>query len=105
MKKFFTGGAALALVVLGFGISNQFINDHTMKNCTVQFASNPFNTPSKSTVNTSCGYVYLDFHMKNGGPTNPDALVKMNEAVHSGKPVDIKATGLIPAAYEITVSK
>lgn len=104
MKKFFGGAGFLILAVIGFGMTNQLVNDRTMENCTVYTASNLFNTPAQSSLTTSCGYVYINSHIKNGF-INPDAITKMNEAVHSGKPVNIKATGFIASAYEITVSK
>lgn len=92
------------VVLTVFGISSQFVNDHTLKNCTVNFASQPFNLPAKSAVWTSCGFVNLNAHWKNG--LNLGKMTEMNEALHSGKPVDIKVTGfLVSSAYEITVSK
>lgn len=104
MNKFFTGATVMVIAVTGFGISSQVTNDRNMKNCTVNFASNPFNNVGKSSVLTSCGYVYVAAHSKNG--LDFGAITEMNEALHSGKPVDIKATGIgFAAAYEITISK
>ena len=104
MSKF---GAALAVMVIAvssLGIASQNVNDRTMENCTVDFASNPFNNAGKSSVMTSCGYVFIAAHTKNG--FNLDKITKMNEALHSGKPVTIKGTGLgFTSAYEITVSE
>lgn len=104
MKTFFSGGVLLIAAVIGFAGLNQVVDDRTMTNCTVNFTSNPFNNSGQASVQTSCGYVYVNSHQKNGF-INPDAITRMNEALHSGKPVDIKATGFIASAYEITVSK
>lgn len=104
MKAFFTSGAVLILAVVGIGMSNQMVNEKTMEDCTVHFTTNPFPTTAQATVQTSCGQVYINSHLKNG-LFNPGAITKMNEAVLSGKPVDIKSTGFFPAAYEITISK
>lgn len=104
MKNFFVAGLILISSVAGFGIVNQNVDDRTMKNCIVNFTSNPFANSAPASVQTSCGYVYVNSHMKNGA-INPGAITKMNEALTSGKPVDIKATGFIAAAYEITISE
>lgn len=102
--KFFSVAAVMVVLVTTMGITSQTVNDRTMENCTVDFKSNPFNNAGKSSVYTSCGYVYVASHMKNG--MSLDKITKMNEALNSGKPVDIKATGFVFAsAYEITVSK
>lgn len=104
MSKFTVASAALVIAVVGIGSVNQVVNDRVMENCTVNFASNPFDTMGKSSVLTSCGYVYVTAHTKNGLDFN--AVTEMNRALHSGQPVDIKATGfLFASAYEITVSK
>lgn len=104
MSKFGTAATIMVITISSLGIASQTVNDRTMENCTVNFASNPFNIPGKSSVMTSCGYVYVDGHFKNG--LNLNKITEMNEALHSGKNVDIKATGfLFASAYEITVTK
>lgn len=104
MSKFGIAATIMVITIASLGLASQTVNDRTMENCTVNFASQPFNIPGKSSVFTSCGYVYVDGHLNNGLDINK--ITKMNEALHSGKPVDIKATGFIFAsAYEITVSK
>lgn len=104
MKKFGISATVMLIAVAGFGLTSQVANDRTMENCTVNFSSNPFNNVGKSSVLTSCGYVYVAAHTKNG--LNFNAITEMNEALHSGKRVNIKATGIgIASAYEITVAK
>jgi hypothetical protein len=102
--KAFLGFAAVVFsIVASVGIANQNMDDRTMEHCKVSFASNPFDNPAPSSVQTSCGYVYINAHQKNGFG-NPDAITRMNAAIHSGKPLTIKATGIagLALAYEIT---
>lgn len=104
MGKFSIALVAMVITVSAMGITSQTVNDRTMTNCTVDFASNPFNNAGKSSVMTSCGYVFVAAHTKNG--MSLDRITKMNEALHSGKPVTIKGTGIgLISAYEITVSE
>lgn len=104
MSKFAIAATVMVIAVSGIGIASQNVNDRTMENCTVDFASNPFNNTAQSSVYTSCGYVFVSSHSKNGW--NPEKVIQMNEAIHSGQPLTIKGTGIgFTSAYEITVSK
>lgn len=106
MKAFIATAAVLVTAVTAVGVSMHVVDDRTMTNCEVSFASNPFNNPKPSSVYTSCGYVYINAHQKNG-IGNINAITEMNKAVHSGQPLTIKATGFagIAVAYEITTTK
>lgn len=105
MKPFIFGAVAVSSIVTLTLVSHS-VGDKTMTDCKVSFASNPFNNTAPSSVHTSCGYVYVNSHLKNG-LVNPAAITAMNEAVHSGKPLTIKATGFagVNIAYEIIPSK
>jgi len=106
VKGFFAFGTIVIVSIASMGAITQSVGDKTLTNCEVNFASNPFDNPAPSSVQTSCGYVYINSHFKNG-IGNPDAITAMNKAVHSGKPLTIKATGFagINLAYEITASE
>lgn len=104
--KPFAFGAVAVTAIATLALVSHSVGDKTMTNCEVSFASNLFNTSAPSSVHTSCGYVYVNNHLKNG-LVNPASVIAMNEAVHSGKPLTIKATGFagVSLAYEITPSE
>jgi hypothetical protein len=97
----------LFVVIVTLGFLNQNMGDRTVTNCTVSSPQSVENHWSKLPIETSCGYVYIYGHTKNSYGARPYAAIEMRNALASGKPLTIKATGItgMLMAYEITPSE
>jgi hypothetical protein len=86
------------------GLANETLGDRTMTNCTVSSPNSALHGWTDLPIKTSCGDVYISRHLKNSFGANPYAVTEMRNALASGKPVTIRATGItgLLMAYEIT---